>query len=178
MIDPRLTEHAGQAAGLLRARGARIGVAEGSCGGLISAALLSVPGASDYYAGGTVIYTLAASRAFLAGSVVAPPGMRGATEAFASYLARSVAARLEVDWGVGEGGAAGPSGNGYGDPPGHAWLAVCGLAAAAGPGEDSGADRTVTRHLLTGSSDREANMVAFATAALELLISALEGSPG
>jgi nicotinamide-nucleotide amidase len=179
VIDERLTERAAQAARLLRARGGKVGVAEGSCGGLVSAALLSVPGASDYYAGGTVIYTLAASRAFLAGPVAVPPGMRGASEAFASYLARSVAAKLEVDWGIGEGGAAGPSGNGYGDPAGHAWLAVSGPpAASTDRGEGDGpADRTVTRHLLTGSSDREANMVAFATAALELLVAALEASP-
>jgi nicotinamide-nucleotide amidase len=179
MIDLHLTERAGQAARLLRARGGSVGVAEGSCGGLISAALLSVPGASDYYAGGTVIYTLAAARAFLAGPVDVPPGMRGATEAFASYLARSVAAKLEVDWGIGEGGAAGPAGNGYGDPAGHAWLAVSGPAAAEAPGGggDVTAGGIVTRHLLTGSSDREANMVAFATVALELLVSALEKSP-
>jgi nicotinamide-nucleotide amidase len=174
VIDERLTDRAAQAARLLRARGSKVGVAEGSCGGLVSAALLSVPGASDYYAGGTVIYTLAASRAFLAGPVAVPPGMRGASEVFASYLARSVAAKLEVDWGIGEGGAAGPSGNRYGDPAGHAWLAVSGPAAASTEGEGDGpADRTLTRHLLTGSSDREANMVAFAAAALELLVVAL-----
>lgn len=124
----------------------------------MSAALLSVPGASAYYAGGAVIYTLAANRAFLEGAVPTPPGLRGATEAFASYLARSAVARLGCTWAIGEGGAAGPTGNRYGDPAGHAWLAV------AGPG-----DIIVTHHLLTGSDDRLGNMVTFATAALGLL---------
>ena len=49
--------------------------------GLISAALLAVPGASTYYAGGAVIYTLAASLAFLTGAVTPPPGLRGASRA-------------------------------------------------------------------------------------------------
>ena len=137
-------------------RGETVGVAEGSCGGLVSAALLAVPGASAYYAGGAVIYTLAANRAFLDGAIPTPPGLRGATEGFASYLAASAVARLGSPWGIGEGGAAGPTGNRYGDPSGHAWLAV------AGPS-------SVTRHLLTGAEDRLANMVAFASAALDLL---------
>ena len=63
----------------LSTRGETVGVAEGSGGGLVSAALLAVPGSSAYYAGGAVIYTLAANRAFLAGSGVdAPDGLRGA----------------------------------------------------------------------------------------------------
>ena len=140
----------------LLARGETVGVAEGSCGGLVSAALLAVPGASGHYAGGAVIYTLAANRAFLEGAIPTPPGLRGATEGFASYLARSAVARLGSTWAIGEGGAAGPTGNRYGDPAGHAWVAV------AGP-------QDATRHVLTGSDDRLGNMTAFAVAALDLL---------
>ncbi|HEU4840433.1 MAG TPA: CinA family protein [Ilumatobacteraceae bacterium] len=150
-------ERVGQA---LLARGETVGVAEGSCGGLVSAALLAVPGASGYYAGGAVIYTLAANRAFLEGAIPTPAGLRGATEGFAAYLARSAVARLGSTWGIGEGGAAGPTGNRYGDPAGHAWVAV------AGPDD-------ATRHVLTGSADRLANMTAFAVAALGLLAAQL-----
>jgi PncC family amidohydrolase len=157
-MDPDLLAAAAAVGRRLIDRGETVGVAEGSCGGLVSAALLAVPGASAYYAGGAVIYTLAANRAFLEGAVPTPPGLRGATEGFASYLARSAVARLGCTWAIGEGGAAGPTGNRYGDPAGHAWLAV------AGPG-----DAVATRHLLTGSDDRLGNMVAFATAALTLL---------
>jgi PncC family amidohydrolase len=156
LLDPDLAARANEAATLLRRRGETIAVAEGSCGGLISASLLALPGASAYYVGGAVVYTAAASRSFFRGAVPAPPGMRGATEEFARYLAASAVVRLGSTWGVGEGGAAGPSGNPYGDPAGHAWVAVSGPAEA-------------TRHVLTGSSDREANMVMFATAALTLL---------
>ena len=163
-IDQEMAALAEQAAGLLRARGETVAVAEGSCGGLVSASLLAVPGASAYYAGGAVIYTLAASKAFMAGAIPTPPGLRGATEGFARYLAESVRVRLESTWGIGEGGAAGPSGNPYGDPPGHAWVAVSGPTDA-------------TRHLLTGMTDRPANMRAFAAAALGLLVAQLEAAP-
>ena len=163
MLTSELNDVAAQAGALLKARAETVGVAEGSCGGLVSAALLAVPGASAYYVGGTVIYTLAASRALVAGAVAVPEGMRGASEPFARYLAESIAAKLEATWGIGEGGAAGPTGNRYGDPAGHAWLAVHGPAPA-------------TRHLLTGDDERARNMVAFATAAIALLVRQLEAT--
>jgi nicotinamide-nucleotide amidase len=156
VLDPELLTIAARVGASLAERGETVGIAEGSCGGLVSAALLAVPGASTYYAGGAVIYTLAANRAFLEGAIPTPPGLRGATEGFATYLARSAVARLGSTWGIGEGGAAGPTGNRYGDPAGHAWLAVAGRSEA-------------TRHLLTGSADRLGNMTAFAVAALGLL---------
>jgi nicotinamide-nucleotide amidase len=154
MLDAALTGPARRIGTLLRERGETVAVAEGSAGGLVSAALLSVPGASAYYLGGAVIYTAAAYRAWIQGAVETPPGMRGATEAFADHLARSASVRLDATWGLGEAGAAGPA-NPYGDPAGHCWSAVVGPVDA-------------THHLLTGLDDREANMVAFAAATLEL----------
>ena len=144
----------------LRATEATVAVAESAGGGLLSAALLAVPGASAYYLGGLVVYT-AAARTFLTGALDAPAGLRGATEAFARYEADAVRAALGATWGLGETGAAGPSGNGYGDPPGHAWVAVSGPASA-------------TQQVLTGSDDRQANMATFAGAALGLLAWALD----
>ena len=144
----------------LASRGETVAVAEGSCGGLVSAALLARPGASAYYVGGAVIYTPRATAGFVAGEIDAPSGLRCATEGFAAYLAESVASRLGTTWGIGEGGATGPAGNPYGDPAGHAWVAVHGPV------------RT-TRHLLTGDDDRTRNMAAFATAALALLFDSL-----
>ena len=143
-------------ADLLIARDEKLAVCESSAGGSISAALLAIPGASAFYLGGAVVYT-AASRALIAGVIDTPAHLRGATEVFARYEAASIAGRLGATWGLGETGATGPAGNGYGDPAGHAWVAV------VGPGEPQ------TCHVLTGSNDREANMVAFATAALTLL---------
>jgi PncC family amidohydrolase len=160
MLVAQLTDLAESAARKLRERQETVAVAESSCGGLISASLLSVPGASAYFVGGTVTYTRVANRAFLAGDPVVLDGLQAETEDYALYLAHAVATTLETTWGIGESGAAGPTGSRYGDPAGHVWVAVSGAA-------DS------TRHLLTGSVDRSANMVAFAAEALGLLIDCL-----
>lgn len=162
MILPELIEPARRVAAILRERGDTVAVAEGSAGGLVSAALLAVPGASAYYRGGVVVYTPAAYRAWIAGATEAPPGMRGATEGFARHLAASAAVRLGATWGLGEAGAAGPP-NPYGDPAGHSWVAVAGAVDAS-------------RHVLTGIDDRVENMVAFAAAALELLADTVEAA--
>jgi PncC family amidohydrolase len=163
VLSTELLDLAARAAERLKASGQTVGVAEGSCGGLISAALLAQPGASAYFVGGAVVYTRAAGRAYVSGAVEAPPNLRGASEPWVTYLAESTIVKLGVDWAIGEGGAAGPSGNPYGDPAGHVWFAV------AGP------DGTTTRHLLTGDDDRQRNMVAFATAAVGLLVEQLSG---
>lgn len=148
---------------LLKRRGETVGTGEGSCGGLISAALLAVPGASAYFVGGSVIYTKQALDAMLTGRVDRPERLRGASEPWALHLARSSRAHLATTWGIGEGGATGPSGNPYGDPPGHAWVAVSGPVEAA-------------RHVLTGEDDRAANMISFAIAALELFAESLSAA--
>ena len=160
MFTPELSDLAVRIGAALRERGETVAVAEGSAGGLVSAALLSVPGASAYYLGGTVIYTAAAGRAWMAGAIETPNGMRGATEVFAAYLARSVAVKVGATWGLGEAGAAGPA-NPYGDPAGHSWLAVAGPVDA-------------TRNVLTGVDVRIENMVAFAVATLELFEEVLD----
>ena len=166
MFPPEVTDVARRIGSRLRERGENVAVAEGSTGGLISAALLSVPGASAYYIGGTVIYTAAASRAWMAGVVEVPTGMRGATEAFAGWLAESVRAKVDTTWGLAEAGAAGPP-NPYGDPAGHSWLAV------VGPHDATSTTSTVTRNVLTGLDGRGANMAAFTLAALTLFAEVL-----
>jgi PncC family amidohydrolase len=147
-------------AGMLKQRGETIAIAESSAGGLISAALLAVPGASAYFLGGTVVYTYGARGAFLDIPDTALAGLRPATEPYALLLARAVRQRLGATWGLAETGATGPTGNRYGDPAGHACVAV------AGPIE-----RATT--LETGQADRLANMRAFAIKALDLLAETL-----
>jgi len=140
-----------------------IAVAESSTGGLLSAALLAVPGASVYFLGGAVIYT-ASSRTALMGFTDADlKGIRSSSEPYALLLARRIREKHGATWGLGETGAAGPSGNRYGDAPGHTCIAI------AGPVE-----RAIT--LETGSAGREANMWAFTRAALELLEAAVRES--
>jgi len=150
-----------RAAALLKQRKETIAVAESSSGGLISAALLAVPGASDYFIGGGVLYTRQSILALRDTGEAIFAGLRGATEPWALLIARTQRSRCSSTWGVGESGAAGPTGNRYGDPPGHTCLAVTGRT-----------ERTVT--LKTGSGDRIANMYAFAAAGLKLLVAVLE----
>jgi nicotinamide-nucleotide amidase len=140
-----------------------IAIAESSTGGLISAALLAVPGASAYFLGGAIVYTRESRRTLLDIPDSAFAGIRGVTEPLAEVLARGTLKRFVTTWSLAEVGAAGPTGNRYGDPAGHSCIAI------AGPVE-----RAIT--VETGSSDRVANMRAFAAGALELL-SACLGAP-
>jgi PncC family amidohydrolase len=149
-----------QIAARLVARKETIAVAESSTGGLISAALLAVPGASAYFLGGAVVYTRDARRLLVDIPDEAMKGIRSASEPYAKLLANQVRTRFATDWGLSETGATGPTGNRYGDAAGHSCLAVAG-------GE------TTVITLETGSNDRFANMNTFAETALQLLLKQL-----
>ena len=141
---------------LLKQRKQTVAVAESSAGGLISASLLALPGASAYFLGGSVVYTRVAQRALLGVPDEAMANLRASTEKYALLNARSVRESLGATWGLSETGASGPTGNRYGDKSGHVCIAVAGPVEAA-----------IT--LETGANDREHNMWAFAKAALDLL---------
>ena len=141
----------------LIARKQTISVAESSTGGLISAALLSVPGASAYFLGGAVVYTRDARRLLMDIPDDAMKGIRSASEPYAKLLAETARRRFATDWGLSETGATGPTGNRYGDAAGHSCMAVAGA-------------QTTVITLETGKSDRQANMHEFAKTALELLL--------
>lgn len=149
----------------LVAREETIAVAESSCGGLISAALLARAGASAYYLGGAVLYTRRSRRLLTMLTAEETTGMRSASPEYARLLARHQRTRFRASWGLAETGAAGPSGNIYGDPAGHACLAVDGPALR-------------DRMLRTGQDARAGNMVAFAMAALDLLDEAIDACQG
>jgi nicotinamide-nucleotide amidase len=153
-----------QIAELLKARGETVAVAESSTGGLICAALVAVPGASAYLVGGGVIYTAAAQRGLLDIPRDQLRGIRASTEAYAQLGAQTMRVRLATHWAIAETGAAGPTGNPYGDAAGHSCIAV------SGPIE-----RAIT--LETGRNDRVDNMRTFAQAALRLLIDCLDAAP-
>jgi len=156
-----LQEAAARVAARLIARRETVAVSESSAGGLIAAALLAVPGASRYFLGGAVVYTAAAREALLSITPQEMSGLRSSSEPYAQLLARRTRDKMKASWGLAETGAAGPTGNRYGDAAGHSCLAI------------SGPSEAVTT-LETDSSDRFDNMRAFAVAALALLASALE----
>lgn len=149
--------------GLLKSRRETVAVAELSSGGLVSAALLAVPGASAYFMGGAVVYTGTARSALLAIGEAEMAGLRSSSEPYAQLLARTTRERFGTDWGIAETGAAGPAGNRYGDQPGHTCLAISGRTE-------------LVRTLETGSADRVANMTSFADALLKLFVEAMNRS--
>lgn len=152
-----LTPLAEKVAERLIARKETIAIAESSTGGLIAAALLAVPGASAYFLGGAVVYTKTARAALLEIGDAEMKGMRPSTEAYALLGARTIRDKVGATWGVGETGATGPTGNRYGDAAGHTCIAIVGPV-----------EKAVT--LETGSTDRAANMQAFAKRTLTLLL--------
>jgi PncC family amidohydrolase len=149
-----------QAATLLKQRKETIAVAESSTGGLITAALLAVPGASAYFLGGAVVYTRKSRLVLMDIPDTAVAGMRSASEPYARLLARTARDRFSATWGLAETGATGPTGNRYGDAAGHSCLALAGMVELA-------------TTLETGKSDRKENMRLFAAEALRLLIAQL-----
>ena len=151
---------AGKAGALLKEKKQTVVVAESASGGLISAALLAVPGASAYFVGGAVLYTRAAHKLLLELPQEAVKGMRAATEEHTLAVARHTLKRFGTTWCLAEHGAAGPTGNSYGDAPGHSALALVGPV-----------ERAVTME--TGNADRPVNMMAFAKRALELFVEEL-----
>ncbi len=147
----------------LIARRESVAVVESSTGGLLSAVLLSVPGASAYFLGGAVSYTYT-SREVLLGIAEADMkrlGLRSSSEPYAAFAAERMRDKHKATWGLAETGAAGPTGNRYGDPAGHTSIAI------AGP-------RPRTLSIKTGSADRRANMIAFGMAALDAFAAALD----
>ena len=146
---PSLADLAQRVAAALKERKETVAVVESSAGGLVSAALLAVPGASSFFLGGAVVYSRRAGKALLGLTAVDVAGMRAETEPYAVMVAGKIRDSHRASWGIGESGAAGPSPSPYGDAPGRVCIAVVGAT-------------TLSRTIETGSNDRAANMDLFA----------------
>ena len=133
-----------------------VSVAETSAGGLISSSLLSVAGASSYFLGGGVLYTYESRHKMLSVDDSFFDGLRPSTEEYAIRLAHAIQNHLGSDYAISESGASGPSGNRYGDSPGHCCIAV------------SSKEDVKCITIETGSNDRSENMKVFAKSALIL----------
>jgi PncC family amidohydrolase len=143
----------------LKARGQTVAVSESSTGGLVSAALLSVPGASAYFLGGAVVYTKKAREVLIdlpAEALAAAKGQKPLSEAFVMLLAQAFRQQFSSTWAIAEIGATGPTGSRYGDPAGTSCIALVG---------PSGESITIT----TGDDYRVSNLGALAAAGLGLL---------
>ena len=156
-----LSERGLRVADTLKARQHTVGVAESSTGGLISSSLLAIPGASAYFLGGTIIYTIEARRDLLGLTQETLKKQTPLSESYVTLCAKQIRETLNATWGIAELGATGPAGTPYGHEPGICVLAVDGPV-------------TLTRRIENGSNDREANMEIFTDAAIELLRQALD----
>lgn len=155
-----LTDLSTEIAALLKERGETISIAESSTGGLISASLLAIPGASTYFEGGGVVYTLESRRQLLGITDEQVDGLSPLSEEYIALSAAAIKNKLNTTWSLAEIGATGPAGTRYGHPPG-----IC-VIAIDGPVK-------LTRLIETGDDDREANMWAFTEAAFGLLSEAI-----
>ena len=161
MILAELHSQAARIAALLNERGEKIAVADGATGGLIAAALLTVPGALSFYVGGGIVYSFKARDVLFDLPREAYQGMRSVTEEYALLQARAIRDRMDAEWGIAESGSAGSSKHPLGIASGRS------IAAVAGPLGES------TATCETESDDRIANMEAFTRNALDLLEKAL-----
>ncbi|KAI9872949.1 MAG: hypothetical protein M1830_001036 [Pleopsidium flavum] len=150
---------------LLKERKETISIAETAAGGIISASLLSTPGASGFYKGGLTLYTLESRIAFAGWTQETIKNYKGPTPEIVSGLADNVRKTLDSSYTICESGTAGPTGGSTRNrTPGYVALAVS---------TDQG---TYTKEVETGlGGDREKNMVAFAVESLKLLRDVMKG---
>jgi nicotinamide-nucleotide amidase len=128
----------------LTARGQTVAVAESLTGGLVAAALTSVPGASVVLRGGIVAYATDLKAALLGvpGDLLA---RRGPVDPeVAAAMAAGARARLGATYGMSTTGVAGP-GAADGKPQGTVFIAVDGPAGAVGSGFQLTGDRQQVR---------------------------------
>lgn len=147
---------------LLQARGLRLAVAESCTGGRISAALTSVPGSSQSFAGAVVAYANSAKVALLGVDAATLERDGAVSEAVACEMARGARTRFEADVALATTGIAGPGGGTPEKPVGLVWIGID--AGAAGV--------HATRLQLRG--EREAVAARATTVALGMLWRRLE----
>jgi nicotinamide-nucleotide amidase len=135
---------AAEAIKLLTEAGQTVAVAESLTGGLVAAALTSVPGASVVVRGGVVAYMTELKTALL-GVPAELLARHGAVHPdVAAAMASGVRQRLGATYGVATTGVAGP-GPAEGKPQGTVFVAVDGPAGPAGEGLELAGDRSEVR---------------------------------
>lgn len=156
---------AAQVVARLRELGATISTAESCTGGLLSAALTDVPGASDVFFGGFITYSNTAKN----GMIRVPTRLINDYGAVSNQVARAMAdgarSTARTSFAVATTGVAGPDGGTDRKPVGLVYVAV-----------SSGSETFVKEHRF-GDIGREAVREATVSAAIELLHRVLETEP-
>lgn len=160
-----MNERARRAVGALVARAATLATAESLTGGLIGATLTAVPGASEAYLGGAVVYATRLKTELLG----VPAGLIERAGVVSAEVALAMAAgaqeRTGADWAIAVTGVAGPSSQ-DGHAPGEVHVCVRGRGTAT-----TAPAVHLEHHRFAG--DRAAIRAQTVSAALDLLLRAL-----
>lgn len=148
---------------LLRARRLTLATAESCTGGLVGHRLTQVSGSSDYYLGGVVAYAYSAKERLLGVPAADLVRYGAVSEHVALAMAHGARQALGADLAVAVTGIAGPGGGLPGKPVGLVWLA---LATPHGAHAES--------HVW--ASDRAGNKALSAEAALQMVLTYLQGT--
>jgi len=145
---------------ILSSRKETVSVTETSTGGLISAGLLSVPGASSYFVGGVIPYARSVRGDLLDITKETVDGLSPMSEEMAMSFAQNTKQKMQTDWAIAELGIAGPGGSVYGFEPGTCVVGIAGLHSSS-------------TFIQTGKDRRNENMALFRNSALALFADAL-----
>lgn len=118
----RVEERLGQ---LLKERGWHIAVAESTAGGLMNHLIVSVPGASKYYLGGTVTYTRNTKIEILGVTAEVLDGPGSVSNEGAIAMAEGLKKRTRANITISETGIAGPIPGRSAKALGSAYIALC-----------------------------------------------------
>lgn len=165
MLPDATLQEAARLLALLQRRGLTLATAESCTGGLVAAALTSVPGSSATVLAGFVTYSNGAKAAMLGVDPALIAAEGAVSEAVARAMAEGALARSGADLTVSVTGIAGPGGATATKPVG-----LVHLAAAA-----RGGTTLAQRHVFGG--DRAAVRAASVAAAFALLARAAEARP-
>lgn len=159
---------------ILRRRNQTLAVSEAACGGLLSAYLVSVPGASDFYIGGKLVYSLRQRLKLSGWSDSEISTYTGPSEQVALKLARTTKYELGSTYVLSETGFAGPTTNLHleterlrdsSNKDVEVGVVYLGLYGPSG-------ELSTNHH--THSTDRAENMVEFARLGLQFLLKLLQ----
>lgn len=135
---------------MLRGRGETLATAESATGGLVSATIVDVPGASEYFDRGFVTYAYDAKAGTLGVDRELLDEHGAVSEPVAAAMARAARDLAGVTWGVSVTGIAGPSGGTADKPVGTTYIGVA-YAGAWGSGRS---ETTVERYRFEGDRDQ------------------------
>ena len=145
---------------ILTSRKETVSVTETSTGGLISAGLLSVPGASSYFVGGVIPYARSVRGDLLDVTKDTVAGLSPMSEEMAMSFAQNMKQKMRTDWAIAELGIAGPGGSVYGFEPGSCVIGISGPCSSS-------------TFIRTGKDRRNENMALFRNSVLALFLDVL-----